>query len=117
MTESETSLLKIRKIDNSRKWLPFLTTFLLIFLIALFVWFFQGGSFRLYASIFFCIYSVTHQIWISVILMGIFQNFAFLPMRIIGNHVNSSLKDFEDELDKVEKEDQQILVFNKKNKS
>ena len=114
MAESETSLLKIRKIDNSHKWLPFLTTLLLVFLIVLFIWFFQGGSFRLYASIFFCIYSVTHQIWISVILMGIFQNFAFLPMRIIGNHVNSSLKDFEEELDKVEKEDQQILVFNKK---
>jgi len=114
MTESETSLLKIRKIDNSRKWLPFLTSLLLIFLIVLFIWFFKGGSFKLYASIFFCIYSVTHQIWISVILMGILQNIAFLPMRIIGNYVNSSLKDFEDELDKVEKEDQQILVFNKK---
>lgn len=114
MAESETSLLKIRKIDNSHKWLPFLTTLLLVFLIVLFIWFFQGGSFRLYASIFFCIYSVTHQIWISVILMGILQNIAFLPMRIIGNYFNNSLKDFEDELDKIEKEDQQLLVFNKK---
>ena len=113
MTEMESSFAQVRKIDNSRKWLPFWTSLLLIFLIVLAVWFFKGGSFELYASIFFLIYSVTNQIWISVILMGIIQNILFLPLRIIGNHFNNSLKDFEDELDNV-KEDQQSLVFNKK---
>lgn len=109
----EPKLSEIRKIDNSRQWLPFWTTLLLVFLIILAIWFFQGGSFKLYASIFFLIYSVTNQIWISVILIGVLQNVFFLPLRLIGNHFNNSLKDFEDELDKV-KEEQQALIFTKK---
>ncbi|MDD2483241.1 MAG: hypothetical protein PHE71_03155 [Candidatus Shapirobacteria bacterium] len=114
MAETEASFSKIRKIDNSRQWLPFWTTLLLVFLIVLAVWFFKGGSFKLYASIFFSIYSVTQQIWISVILMGIIQNIIFLPLRLIGNSFDKSLKDFEDELDKIEKEENQSIIFNKK---
>lgn len=113
MVENNTTLNKVRKIDNSRQWLPFLTTFLLIFLIFLFVWFLRGGSFKLYASLFFSIYFVTRQIWISVILMGIIQNIIFLPLRIIGNNLKQPLKDFEDELEKVEGK-QASLVFTKK---
>jgi len=114
MVETESSFSKIRKIDNSRQWLPFWTTILLIFLIILFVWFLKGGSFKLYASIFFIIYSVTQRIWISVILIGIIQNIIFLPLRIIGNSFDKSLKEFEDELDKIKKEENQSLVFHKK---
>ena len=114
MAETEASFSKIRKIDNSRQWLPFWTTLLLIFLIVLAVWFFKGGSFKLYASVFFSIYSVTQQIWISVILMGIIQNIVFLPLRIIGNSFDKSLKDFEDELETIDKEENQSIIFNKK---
>ncbi len=113
MVKDKSGFAEIRKIDNSRKWLPFWTTLLLVFLIILMIWFLRGGSFQLYASIFFCIYSVTQQIWLSVILMGILQNIIFLPLRLIGSHFNNNLKDFEDELDQM-KEDQQYLVFNKK---
>ena len=114
MVENDTNINKVRKIDNSRQWLPFGTTILLIFLIVLCVWFFKGGSFKLYASIFFSIYSVTHQIWISVILMGILQNIIFMPLRIISSHFHKSLKDFEDELEKAEStEDQQFLISDK----
>lgn len=114
MVENDTTLNKVRKIDNSRKWLPFGTTLLLIFLIVLCVWFFKGGSFKLYASIFFSIYSVTKQIWISVILMGILQNVFFLPLRIIGSHFRKSLKDFEDELgDEDDSLSQQFLISDK----
>lgn len=113
MVKNESSFSEIRKIDNSRKWLPFWTSLLLIFLIVLTVWFLKGNSFKLYASIFFLIYSITNQIWISVILIGILQNIIFLPLRIIGNHFDKSLKDFEDEIENI-REDQQSLVFNKK---
>lgn len=109
----ESSFSTIRKIDNSRQWLPFWTSLLLIFIIVLMVWFFKGGSFKLYASIFFLTYSVTSQIWLSVILMGIIQNIIFLPLRIIGGSFDRSLKEFEEELDKVN-ESKQFLVFNKK---
>ena len=114
MAETESNFSTIRKIDNSRQWLPFWTTLLLLFLIVLIVWFLKGGSFKLYASIFFSIYSVTNQVWISVILMGIIQNIIFLPLRIIGNSFDKSLKQFEDELEEIKKEENQSLVFNKK---
>lgn len=110
MAENQTTINQVRKIDNSRHWLPFLTSLLLIFLIFLFVWFFRGGSFRLYASIFFLIYSVTHQIWVSVILIGILQNIIFLPLRIVGSHFHKSIKDFEDELEKSDDSDNQYFL-------
>ncbi|MFA5750304.1 MAG: hypothetical protein WC895_03720 [Candidatus Shapirobacteria bacterium] len=113
MAEDQSSLSQIRKIDNSRQWLPFITSFLLIFLVVLFVWFFRGGSFKLYASLFFSIYFVTHQIWLSVLFMGVLQNIIFLPLRLIGNVLRQPLNDFENELDQVE-EKQQSLVFSKK---
>jgi len=114
MVENESSFSKIRKIDNSRQWLPLWTTLLLFFLIVLMVWFLKGGSFKLYASLFFSIYYVTNQIWISVIIIGILQNIIFLPLRIIGNSFHKPLKEFEDELEKINKEENQSLVFNKK---
>lgn len=113
MVENDTTLSQVRKIDNSRQWLPFLTTFILIFLIYLCVWFLRGGSYRLYTSLFFSLYFVTHQIWVSVLLIGVLQNILFMPLRLIGNIMDKPLKDFEDELDKVD-EGQQLVVFSKK---
>jgi hypothetical protein len=110
MAENQTTLNQVRKIDNSRYWLPFFTSILLVFLIILFVWFFRGGSFRLYTSIFFIIYSVTHQVWVSVILIGIIQNIFFLPLRVIGSRFHKSIKDFEDELEKTEGSEDQYFV-------
>lgn len=113
MAENKISLSHVRKIDNSRQWLPFLTTFLLVFLIYLFIWFLRGGSYRLYTSIFFSLYFVTNQIWLSVLLMGVVQNIIFMPLRLIGNVLRKPLEDFEEELEKTE-EKQQLVVFTKK---
>ncbi len=114
MVENDSSFSKIRKIDNSRQLLPIWTSLLIIFIIILMIWFFKGGSFKLYASVFFLVYSLTQQIWISVILIGILQNIVFIPLRMIGNSFSKSLKEFEGELDKIKRQDQQFVVFNKK---
>lgn len=113
MVETKSTLSQIRKIDNSRQFLPLVTVFLLFFLIYLFVWFLRGGSYRLYTSIFFSIYFVTRQIWLSVLLIGVIQNIIFMPLRLIGNILKKPLEDFEEELDKTE-DKQQLLVFSKK---
>ena len=113
MMRSNKSLSQVRKIDNSRQWLPIITTLLLLFLIVLFVWFLRGGSFKLYASLFFSLYFVTRHIWISVILIGVFQNLFFLPLRLINNTFRQPLKNFEKELDKFSVK-QQSLIFTKK---
>ncbi len=117
MIKSNSGLKQVRQIDNSRKWMPFATTLLLISLIALFIWFFRGGSFRLYASIFFGFYHLTRRVWVSVILIGITQNIVFIPLRFISLKLSTSLKDFEDELKKIKSEKDQYFLFNKEVKA
>lgn len=115
MSNNPSSITQIRKIDNSRTWLPFATTVLIIALVTILVWFFKGGSFRLYASIFFGLYYITGQIWLSVILMGIIQNIALLPLRFISLKLSTSLKEFESQLAEIKgNDDEQYLVFKKK---
>jgi hypothetical protein len=111
---SHDSLQKVRKIDNTRKWLPILTTFLVIILFVIFYWFFRGGSFRLYASVFFTLYHFTGYIWISVILMGLLQSVIFLPLRFISLKFSTSLKSFEEELDLIKSDSEQYLLFSSK---
>lgn len=93
--------------------MPLITSFLIIFLFVIFIWFFRGGSFRLYSSIFFTLYNFTGQIWLSVILIGILQNLAFMPLRLIGDYFESRIKVFEELLDKT-KENEQYFLFTEK---
>lgn len=105
---------QIRAIDNTRRQAPLVTLILVALLIIIAIWFFRGGSFRLYASAFFGLYFLTRQVWVSVILMGIIQNIVFLPLRFIGLKLSTSLKQFEDELDTVNNENQQYFLFTQK---
>lgn len=105
---------QVRQIDNSRAWMPIATFFIIVFSIVLFVWFFRGGSFQLYASIFFGLYYLTGQIWLSVILLGFLQSVAFLPLRFISLKMSTSLKSFEDELDRLKNSDEQYILFQEK---
>ena len=107
------SITEIRKIDNSRLLMPLATSLLIIFLVWLAIWFFRGGSFRLYASAFFSLYFVTGQVWVSVLLMGICQNIVFLPLRFIGMRLSESFKDFEEKIEKSGHEEA-YLVFSEK---
>ncbi|MBP6989659.1 hypothetical protein KBB48_02705 [Candidatus Shapirobacteria bacterium] len=107
------SITEIRKIDNSRLLMPLGTTILVIFVIWLAIWFFRGGSFRLYASAFFSLYYITGQVWVSVLLIGICQNIVFLPLRFIGMRLSNSFKDFEERMEKT-KADEAYLVFTEK---
>ena len=104
MKSDKTSFSKIRSIDNSTKWLPLATSLLFIVLIVILIWFFKGGSFRLYASALFGFYFITKQIWVSVILIGIVQNLVFLPLRFIGLALSQPLRAFEEALDKIKTE-------------
>lgn len=103
----------IRKIDNSRLLMPIATTLLVIFLVWVAIWFFRGGSFRLYASAFFGLYYLTGQVWMSVLLIGICQNIVFLPLRFIGMRSSKSFKDFEEEIGESNDNDA-YLVFTEK---
>lgn len=93
--------------------MPIATTLLVIFLVWMAIWFFRGGSFRLYASAFFSLYYLTGQVWVSVLLIGIVQNIVFLPLRFIGMRLSQSFKDFEERIEKSNNDDA-YLVFTDK---
>lgn len=113
MEEKKDLLREVRKIDNSRILMPLATLALIIFLVWVMIWFFRGGSFRLYASIFFGLYYLTNEIWLSVILIGVLQNLSFLPLRFIGMRISNAFKDFEEKIEHSSNRDA-YLVFSKK---
>jgi len=110
---NNSSFNQIRKIDNVPRGVPLITTITVGLLLIIAVWFFKGGSFRLYASLFFGLYFFTQSSWLSIILVSVIQNTFFLPFRIIGNRFHHDIKDFEHELSKA-KNDKQSFLINKK---
>ena len=113
MAQINSSFAQVRQIDNSRRWVPYATLFLIIILIVIAVWFLKGGSFKLYASLFFGLYFLTKQAWFSIILVSVAQNILFLPFRIIGNVFHVDFQNFEMELKKTKEENQSVLLHKK----
>jgi hypothetical protein len=112
MPADESSFSQVRNISNLRPQIPFVTTVFIALLIVVIVWFFRGGSFRLYASLFFGIYHFTKLSWLSIILVSVVQNIFFLPFRFLYERFYLDLKKFEHELKKT-KEDEQYFLLNR----
>lgn len=100
----------IRKIDNTRGHIPWVTVVSFAILIFLVIWFLRGGSFRLYASLFFGLYHLTKSSWVSIILVSVVQNIFFLPFRILYERFYLDLKKFEKALKQTRTEDQYFLL-------
>lgn len=93
--------------------LPFASMVGMTILIVILVWFVRGGSFRLYASLFFGLYFLTQSSWMSIILVSVAQNILLLPMRILYERFHDDIKIFEDEVKNSKTSDQQFLISNK----
>jgi len=84
------------RLSNVTRILP-LTSLIVLFLVGLFFWWMLTGQlFRFYASAVFLFYSVTKSMWISVILLGVFQTLVLIPLRIFRTIRADSLKDMHD---------------------
>ncbi len=105
-------LSEINKIENTRR-MPKIALLVLTALLLIGYWFVRGGSFRLYASMFFGLYFITNTVWLSIILVSLIQNVAFLPLRIIGEKLLPNFKEFETELEQTKNDDQSLLVTKK----
>jgi hypothetical protein len=110
MATPETSFKQVGKINNIRPQIPLVTTIFIALLIVIIVWFLRGGSFRLYASLFFGIYHFTHLAWLSIMLVAVVQNIFFLPLRFLYERFYVDLKKFESELKKTKDEEQYFLL-------
>lgn len=65
--------------------------------------FFSGIMMQFYASIVFGFYALTQKMWVSVILLGVFQTIILIPLRIIRVRRSQNIKEFQDKTIDLEK--------------
>lgn len=111
---SENKQVRTALVDKSSGRLfpvPRLTTILAsVAVIFLIYAFFSGLTMQFYASVVFLFYSWTKRMWVSVIMLGIFQTLLIIPFRIVNLMKSNSLDSFKEATEKEAGEhDDQIL--------
>ena len=97
---------------NKNKKYPSLSTLLSVFILILLIYLFlHGDIYRFYASFLFLFYSWTQRIWVSVVMLGVFQTLIMLPMRIINLTRSRHIKDFREKIEKIKNENEQYFVL------
>lgn len=97
-----------------RKSLPSFNAILTFTILIFLAWaFFSKQTFRFYASVLFLFYSFTHSMWISVILLGIFQTILLIPFRIINLTKSKHIRDFEAQINQVKHANEQSFLIKK----
>ncbi len=69
---------------------------------------------KFYASTVFFFYSHVHAMWISVMLVGVFQTIITIPIRIIQLQKAKDIEQLEDEIEDAKGHGDQYIVFKKK---
>jgi len=82
--------------------------FLLFLLLYLFI---HGDIYRFYASFLFLFYSWTERIWVSVVMLGVFQTLLMLPLRAINLTRSTHIKDFQEKIAQIKNESEQYFVL------
>ena len=102
------------KVPTGRIFLPpfklVLTGIILLFLIIALL---SGATYKFYASFLFLFYGLIKRMWISVICLGIFQTLIMIPFRIINLRQTIHIKEFQDEIDKIQTKKGQRSLFKK----
>lgn len=77
---------------------------LLVLLVLAWLWyqFFTGGIYQFYASIVFLFYALTNKMWVSVILLGVFQTILLMPLRAIRLTWGEDIKKFQEKIEKID---------------
>lgn len=91
-------LVSENRLSGTAGLLP-LSSLVVILIVGLFVyWLFTGDLYRFYASVVFLFYSWTHSMWISVIMLGVFQTILLIPLRIFRTLRRDNLKDMHEKI-------------------
>lgn len=97
---------------NKQKKYPSLSTIFSLFLLFLLLFLFiRGDIYRFYASFLFLFYSWTERIWVSVVMLGVFQTLLMLPLRAINLTHSTHIKDFQEKIAKIKNESEQYFVL------
>jgi hypothetical protein len=76
--------------------------------------FFSGGTYRFYASALFSFYALTKHMWVSVMLLGVFQTLILIPVRIIRVQRQNNIKEFQKTISKAGDSTTQVKQLHKK---
>lgn len=63
--------------------------------------FFSGIMTQFYASAVFGFYALTKSMWISVVLLGVFQTIILIPLRILRVRRSQNIKEFQEETEEI----------------
>src|SRR3972149_8272172 len=81
---------------SARVKLPTLGTIVSVLVIAFLIYaFFSGLSIQFYASFLFLFYGVTKSMWVSVVMLGVFQTLLMIPLRAIRILKTNNIKEFQ----------------------
>jgi hypothetical protein len=69
---------------------------------------------RFYASFLFLFYSIVKQLWISVMLLGVFQTIIMIPLRVINLVKSTSIHEFTEKVEEETAQEKQGFVLKKK---
>ncbi|HCR81584.1 MAG: hypothetical protein UX28_C0003G0138 [Candidatus Pacebacteria bacterium GW2011_GWA1_46_10] len=93
---------------SARVALPTLSTIISTLIIAFLIYAFVSGlSFQFYASFLFLFYGITKTMWVSVMLLGLFQTLLMIPFRIIRVVKTNNIKEFQRTVERLEDEEKQ----------
>jgi hypothetical protein len=92
-TRDDDQLTQNNRLSNVTGVLPLTSILVLIVIGILFWWMITGEIYRFYASAVFLFYSWTKSMWVSVILLGVFQTLVLVPLRIFRVIRADNIKD------------------------
>jgi len=103
----EVSTAKVKEGAGRLLPVPRLTTLVAIGIVIFLLFaFFTKLTVQFYASFLFLFYSLTQSMWISVILLGVFQTLLLVPFRIVNLLRANNLKEFRDNVEKIKIENE-----------
>lgn len=93
---------------------PRLSTILAVAVIIILIWaFLTRRTIQFYASFVFLFYAITGSMWVSVIMLGVFQTVLLIPFRVVNLLKSANIKDFEQTLEKMRQEKEQATFLRK----
>lgn len=101
------------RFGNSQ--LPRLSSLLAAGLLVLITVYFLNGTFlKFYTSALFSFYAVTESIWISVVLLGVFQTILMIPLRVIRLKKSTHIDEFQKYIQQAAQAKEQHFLIKKK---
>jgi hypothetical protein len=93
---------------------PRLSTIIAIGIVVFLAYAFVSGlTKQFYASFVFLFYALTGQMWVSVVLLGVFQTLLLIPFRVINLLKSANLEEFRETINKMDAEREQSYFLKK----